>query len=137
MNNYKLIRKSDLTIVCSYGSLVQKVFSGAWGNPESHFTLIVPTGIDPDCVKVIATNDYYELIVDEELLQNKQTKLLEELLIKVREQRLVLLSASDWTQLADCPLPPATIMAYKAYRQALRDLPATIDPEHQIWPTKP
>jgi hypothetical protein len=40
--------------------------------------------------------------------------------VQVRDQRNDLLSASDWTQLADAPVDKA---AWATYRQALRDLP--------------
>lgn len=54
----------------------------------------------------------------------------------LRQQRNLKLSASDWTQLADAP--PAAQAAWKAYRQALRDLPATVaDPANPVWPTPP
>lgn len=54
----------------------------------------------------------------------------------LRFRRNGLLSASDWTQAADAPVDAKT---WAAYRQALRDLPATIkDPTQPVdWPTPP
>lgn len=53
----------------------------------------------------------------------------------LRHQRDGLLQSSDWTVLGDSPTPTA---AWKAYRQALRDLPAnTTDPFNVVWPTPP
>jgi len=53
----------------------------------------------------------------------------------IRYERNRLLTASDWTVLADSPTPTA---AWKVYRQALRDLPAnTTDPFNPVWPTPP
>lgn len=53
----------------------------------------------------------------------------------LRNERNRLLAACDWTVLADTPTSTA---AWKAYRQALRDLPAnTIDPTNPDWPTPP
>lgn len=53
----------------------------------------------------------------------------------LRSRRDVLLASSDWTVLADTPTNTA---AWKAYRQALRDLPAnTSDPLNPVWPTPP
>jgi hypothetical protein len=52
-----------------------------------------------------------------------------------RKRRNKLLSASDWTQVADAPVDKA---AWATYRQALRDIsaqegfPATVE-----WPTQP
>jgi len=58
------------------------------------------------------------------------------LLRPVRAERNRLLAASDWTQVADAPVDVA---AWAAYRQALRDLPATIeDPKAEVeWPEPP
>ena len=53
----------------------------------------------------------------------------------LRSERNRLLAQSDWTVLADTPTNTA---AWKAYRQALRDLPAnTVDPLNPDWPTPP
>lgn len=53
----------------------------------------------------------------------------------LRAERNRLLSATDWTQLADAPTPDAS---WATYRQALRDLPETTeDPRSPEWPTPP
>lgn len=55
---------------------------------------------------------------------------------EVRAERNNMLLASDWTQLEDVPI--ANRVAWKTYRQALRDLPEQEGfPEDIIWPTKP
>lgn len=52
-----------------------------------------------------------------------------------RQERNALLTASDWTQVADAPVDQA---AWAAYRQALRDLPAnTADFANIVWPQQP
>jgi hypothetical protein len=54
---------------------------------------------------------------------------------EVRNQRNNLISASDWTQLADSPADKA---AWATYRQALRDIPQQEGfPLNVIWPTPP
>lgn len=53
----------------------------------------------------------------------------------VRAERNRLLSACDWTQLPDVPLP--TREAWAAYRQALRDVTSQPDPFNIVWPTPP
>ena len=54
----------------------------------------------------------------------------------VRFDRNVLLEQSDWTQLPD--VPEATKAAWKAYREALRDVPAQAGfPYNVEWPTPP
>jgi hypothetical protein len=53
----------------------------------------------------------------------------------LRVERNARLAASDWTQGADAP---TNAKAWAAYRQALRDLPATItDPNSVEWPEPP
>lgn len=52
-----------------------------------------------------------------------------------RDQRL---SASDWTQMPDAPLDDKLRAAWAKYRQALRDLPASVkDPMNPVWPEVP
>jgi hypothetical protein len=54
---------------------------------------------------------------------------------EVRSQRNALLSASDWTQVADAPVDKT---AWAAYRQELRDITEQVGfPTEVIWPTKP
>lgn len=59
-------------------------------------------------------------------------------LAALRRQRNQLLSASDRTQLLDAPITEAERADWATYRQALRDLPATIVNFDQVeWPTPP
>lgn len=54
---------------------------------------------------------------------------------QVRAERNRLLSASDWTQVADAPVDKA---AWAAYRKALRDVPNQPGfPRDVEWPDKP
>ncbi len=55
---------------------------------------------------------------------------------KVREQRIQLLKASDWTQISDYDLG-ADRDAWAAYRQALRDLADAPNPYDIAWPQPP
>lgn len=55
--------------------------------------------------------------------------------IIVRGKRDSLLTASDWTQVADAPVDQA---AWAVYRQALRDLPSQAGfPDTITWPPEP
>ena len=55
--------------------------------------------------------------------------------VQVRGKRNIILSESDWTQVADSPVDK---QAWAVYRQALRDLPSqTGFPWDVEWPTKP
>jgi hypothetical protein len=74
----------------------------------------------------------YEVVtLDQDYLSN----------IHIRHQRDMLLRDTDWSVLPDCPLSDGDKAAYTAYRQALRDLPATYpevkNPEDVTWPAVP
>jgi hypothetical protein len=58
----------------------------------------------------------------------------------LREYRNARLLESDYTQLDDAPLTPAQKEAYREYRQAWRDYPASVNVETwqgPAYPTKP
>lgn len=64
-------------------------------------------------------------------------EIMHEVLMRpIRLERNHRLAASDWTQIADAPVDAK---AWAAYRQALRDFPATInDPTAEVaWPEPP
>ena len=57
---------------------------------------------------------------------------------ELREYRNELLTECDWTVLPDSQLSAEKVTEWKAYRQALRDLPAnTADPKKPTFPTMP
>lgn len=62
----------------------------------------------------------------------------DEVLAVVRRRRNALLTACDWTQAADSPIPSADRSAWAEYRQTLRNLPDTITDAGTVeWPTAP
>jgi hypothetical protein len=65
-------------------------------------------------------------------IQNK-----EELLANLRTTRNSLLMDSDWTQVQDSPLSEEKKIAWKNYRQELRDLTYLEDTVSIVWPEKP
>ncbi|ENI8058107.1 phage tail assembly chaperone [Vibrio vulnificus] len=57
---------------------------------------------------------------------------------RIRLKRDRLMSATDWTQTLDCPLDELKQSEFKAYRQALRNIPQDVDnPDAVVWPEKP
>lgn len=58
----------------------------------------------------------------------------EQKLQQVREWRNATLASTDWTQIADAPVNTAK---WAEYRQALRDLPATINLQNPNIPEAP
>lgn len=55
----------------------------------------------------------------------------------LRNKRDRLLQQSDWTQMPDSPLTEEKKQEWQTYRQALRDLPQTVDINNIEFPTKP
>ena len=69
------------------------------------------------------------------LIKVDPAKLAEKREAEIRAQRNTLLTASDWTQVADAPVDQA---AWATYRQALRDVPQQAGfPHDVVWPTSP
>lgn len=56
--------------------------------------------------------------------------------LEVRRLRDVRLAETDWTTLSDVPLSEKARAAWKAYRQALRDVTAQTDPLAISWPVR-
>jgi len=55
-----------------------------------------------------------------------------------RARRNALLAASDWTQVGDAPLSAEAVLAWRGYRQALRDLTGHPGwPRDVPWPQQP
>lgn len=80
-------------------------------------------------------------VLSTKLAQFNPAKTDNELLVlaaDMKARRNSLLSASDWTQMADVPLGPTEKQAWAVYRQALRDIPAQPKfPWRIVWPEKP
>jgi hypothetical protein len=87
------------------------------------------------CAPVIQGNEVWIVAVatktEDDINADKQAALA-----GIRQQRNAKLLQCDWTQLSDSPVDKA---AWASYRQALRDLPASIiDPRDPVvWPLAP
>ena len=60
-------------------------------------------------------------------------KTTDEKMVTIRAERDTLLRDTDWTGLSDVTMSADMI----TYRQALRDLPASVDVDSPVYPTKP
>ena len=78
-------------------------------------------------------------VVNGEHTQNPITEdeLLDIKYARIRSERDYLLKQSDWTQFNDSPLSVEKKTEWATYRQALRDLPNTVDINNIVYPTKP
>ncbi len=67
--------------------------------------------------------------------EDREVQRLQEAGDRVRAKRDRLLTASDWTQIADAPV---VSLEWQSYRQALRDVPEQSGfPDDVEWPTPP
>src|SRR5690606_25496894 len=109
--------------------------------------VIVDSPFDPDTQKkgawivevgeVEVTITIPTIDLTEEELAEKARE-LEKAWAEIRAKRDRLLTECDWTQLPDAPLSEEKVLEYRAYRQALRDIPQEHQkPEDVVWPTKP
>ena len=82
---------------------------------------------------------YYDLTAEEEAEMAARAEAADLDLSRVRSQRNGLLSASDWTQVADVALSAEKVAEWVTYRQALRDYPSQSDRVSTLpaWPTPP
>jgi hypothetical protein len=92
----------------------------------------VPDGVDYTLAKVVKADDgAISIAMDPVLVTARQWA-------QVRERRQQLLSACDWTQLADSHLSDEKKAAWSDYRQELRDIPEDFtDPTQVQWPDDP
>ena len=81
---------------------------------------------------------YYDLTDAEEAELTARAEAADLDMNHVRSQRNGMLSAADWTQLGDAALGDHTAVEWAAYRQSLRDLPATYSRVSEVvWPNDP
>lgn len=74
---------------------------------------------------------------NEWIQENQPEPTREQLLVPIRLERNRLLAETDWTQLPDTQLTDSQRIAWRQYRQELRDLPETVAANNPVWPTKP
>lgn len=96
---------------------------------------LIITGENLDDLVVINQETEVPFEFDQELVEAKYAEIVSESQYKnLRRKRNQLLAETDYLALADVTLTDEM----RAYRQALRDLPAnTEDPANPVWPTKP
>jgi len=86
----------------------------------------------------IVNGVYYDLTAEEEAELDAQAEAADLDMNHVRGQRNGQLRDSDWTQIGDAALGAHTAEEWAAYRQSLRDLPATYSRVSEVvWPMDP
>jgi hypothetical protein len=80
-------------------------------------------------------NEWFRTLAVIDLTDDEKKLLLINKWLEVRQNRNDLLSACDWTQLADAPITNKE--AWVEYRQLLRDVTKVDDPHNVVWPQPP
>lgn len=124
-----LIRKVDGTTELrteenlAEGEVCEKEFDGT---KKEHCTILQ----DGNCEYTIEVDSVWDA-------ENRPEPSDEVKMAAIRQERNRLLAECDWTVLVDSPLTTTQQNNYKTYRQALRDLPETVDVDAPEYPTKP
>lgn len=124
-----IVVDSDLNIQTIYSSVVQAPYG------EDLTQLPVPDGQNPQHYSPVKASDgTIRLVQDPVKIENWNQARFKEL----RDTRTLKLAECDWTHCTDAQLSDAKKAEWATYRQALRDLPATVtDPTNVTWPTPP
>ena len=115
----------------------------ALGELRPNEGMIYNSELPPIANKIIYDSESTIKITQEELDNKIQELQAAEPMRLLRMQRNQLIQETDWRATVDYPNPDK--QAWLDYRQALRDLPATADPQldengqltNVIWPTPP
>lgn len=114
----------------------QERYGGPWGRPETTAHVPVPDRMDTEIIVAVLNTDgkSYTFVEDAVKVAAKLGRQWTEL----RAERTRRLSETDWAMTTDSPLSDATKMAVRDYRQALRDLPSSLNhPSEVVWPASP
>lgn len=113
-------------------------------NEQGHYVSMHESVQEGNCIEL--TYDQWQEALTENckvvdgvhtLIPVTQDEITEGMYNALRYERNKLLTACDWTQMPDAPLTAEQKQAWQVYRQELRDLPATVDINNIIYPTKP
>ena len=126
MNNFISVNVVD-GVLAGYGEWnTMEEAEAALLEPDHQFAYARPEG-----------SDVYWIVVGETVVVDTASKAADAF-VKLRADRDELISKSDWRAMPDAPTMSD---AWKAYREALRDLPGTLNDttvlETITWPTEP
>lgn len=92
----------------------------------------------------VTNNSYRSIKSEKDLLDGEvfsieiPSSLIDNILVlKMKSERNLKLSLSDWTQLPGCPLTIEEVKRYEDYRKELRDLPDRDGFPNCDWPVHP
>jgi len=105
--------------------------------------MIINRIYDPEAIRITYYDDYgveYPQPPEgDEVIDSPYT--YDEAMAALRTERDRRLLSCDWTQLPDVPLSQSQVMQWRAYRQALRNIPEAVQAQGWDgavdWPTPP
>ena len=137
------VNAESLEIVgVDYGDIGVGVMIPSFQPPEGSVGVVVPDELlRLDILECYRTEDGQLAL---RYHAEKKDALLQYRMEELRGRRAELLRECDWVGLSDIPLPDSVKQAWVAYRQALRDLPQTVDTNVLLmgvyevgWPVRP
>ena len=140
MTSIVIVRKIDLFVEFS-GTVISNYLSspdtlGRFTNTNLYTIFEMDVGVDPLTAVPVDNGSGIEITIPQEAIDNVVTAKVN----TIRSQRDILLSDTDWTQAIDGPVSIKVepyLTQFREYRQALRDLPTTVDVNNVIFPTLP
>lgn len=119
----------------------QEIANGSWGMPERWVREEqedISGALETREIESDVDNSFMEYLLPAQYLIEQEDLGNAPLMETLRIQRNILLTKSDWTQLADSPLSIEYKALWATYRQELRDFPEnTEDPSNPEWPDFP
>lgn len=89
-------------------------------------------------METVTEEQTYTMMTVTAMTEGTLPDMTEELAAEVRAQRDKLLAETDWTQVLDAPISAESREAFRAYRQALRDITEQEGfPTDVVWPEMP
>jgi hypothetical protein len=139
---FAIIRNSDLAVLKIYQSDValddSAHWSWLWCSPQATHVQVDDGALIETLTASRDDAGVISAAIDQTKVAAKAASDLANAWAAMRNQRNALLSACDWTQMADSPCSPQLKSNWATYRQALRDLPGSVqDPSQIVWPSPP
>lgn len=136
-HHYIIVDKSTNQIVTEYFA-DQKGSNSEFADENKWLELEIPLQASISYLRVVCNQGKYSLAEDTQKKQAYNQALLQSKVNSVRNQRDQLLVKSDWTQVIDSPLTDVQKLAWKKYRQKLRDITKGVTlTQDVIWPDPP
>jgi hypothetical protein len=135
MPYYFIVDNATLEDVFWYQGEEPQQWGGPWGDPSKFTQVQLDPKLDHRTVSAARDEAGHIVMVTNE---GKKQEMMMEMWADVKEKRNAMLRDCDWTICNDSPLDANKQAEWRAYRQALRDLPLKFaDPRQVVYPVPP